>query len=62
MTLTQILTADLAARYHDPVAVGIGSVLALGSVAAVVIAVGITRAAAAAMMILAGASRAAAIM
>ena len=71
--LTQILTAGLAARYHDPVAVGIGSVLALWSVAAMAIAVGrgllkvnpltwITRAAAAArVMILAGASLAAAI-
>jgi putative Ca2+/H+ antiporter (TMEM165/GDT1 family) len=70
--LTQILTAGLAARYHDPVAVGIGSVLALWSVAALAIAAGrgllkvipltwITRAAAAAMLILAGASLAAAI-
>jgi len=70
--LIQILTAGLAARYHDPVAVEIGSVLALWSVAAMAIAVGrgllkvipltwITRAAAAAMLILAGASRAAAI-
>lgn len=70
--LTQILTAGLAARYHDPVAVGIGSVLALWSVAAMAIAVSrgllkvipltwITRAAAAAMLILAGASLAAAI-
>jgi Ca2+/H+ antiporter, TMEM165/GDT1 family len=70
--LTQILTAGLAARYHDPVAVGIGSVLALWSVAAIAITVGrgllkvipliwITRAAAAAMLILAGASLAAAI-
>jgi putative Ca2+/H+ antiporter (TMEM165/GDT1 family) len=70
--LTQILTAGLAARYHDPVAVGIGSVLALWSVAAIAITVGrgllkvipliwITRAAAAVMLILAGASLAAAI-
>jgi len=70
--LTQILTAGLAARYHDPVAVGIGSVLALWSVATMAIAVrrgllkaipltSITRAAAAAMLILAGASLAAAI-
>jgi putative Ca2+/H+ antiporter (TMEM165/GDT1 family) len=49
--LTQIFTAGLVARYHDPVAVGIGSVLASD----------ITRAAAAAMLILAGASLAAAI-
>lgn len=70
--LTQILTAGLAARYHDPVAVGIGSVLALWSVAAMAIAVGrgllkviplswVTRAAAAVMLILAGVSIAAAI-
>lgn len=31
--LTQILTANLAARYDDPVAVGLGAVLALWSVA-----------------------------
>ncbi|MBE7189452.1 TMEM165/GDT1 family protein [Jatrophihabitans endophyticus] len=30
--LTQILTADLAAKYHDPVSVGVGAVLALWSV------------------------------
>jgi Ca2+/H+ antiporter, TMEM165/GDT1 family len=70
--LTQILTAGLTARYHDPVAAEIGSVLALWSVAAMAIAVRrgllkaipltwITWAAAAAMLILAGASLAAAI-
>jgi putative Ca2+/H+ antiporter (TMEM165/GDT1 family) len=70
--LTQILTAGLAARYHNPVAVGVGSVLALWSVAAVATAGGrgllkvvpltwITRAAALAMLILAGVSLAAAI-
>lgn len=70
--LTQILTAGLAARYHNPVAVGIGSVLALWAVAAVAIAGGrgllkvipltwITRAGALAMLILAGVSLAAAI-
>ncbi|MEU6532051.1 TMEM165/GDT1 family protein [Streptomyces sp. NPDC046928] len=32
--LTQIMTANLAARYDDPVSVGIGAVLALWSVAA----------------------------
>ncbi len=32
--LTQILTANLAAKYDDPVAVGIGAVLALWSVGA----------------------------
>ena len=33
--LTQILTATLAARYHDPLSVGFGAVLALWSVAAI---------------------------
>ncbi|MEE1928544.1 TMEM165/GDT1 family protein [Streptomyces sp. TRM 70351] len=32
--LTQIMTANLAARYEDPVSVGVGAVLALWSVAA----------------------------
>ena len=70
--LTQILTAGLAARYHNPVAVGLGSVLALWAVAAAAIAGGrgllrvipltwITRAAALAMLVLAGVSVAAAI-
>jgi putative Ca2+/H+ antiporter (TMEM165/GDT1 family) len=31
--LTQIMTANLAARYDDPVAVGLGAVLARGAVA-----------------------------
>lgn len=35
--LSDIMIADLAARYHDPVAVGVGSVLALWSVAALAI-------------------------
>jgi Ca2+/H+ antiporter, TMEM165/GDT1 family len=35
--LSDIMIANLAARYHDPVAVGIGSVLALWSVAALAI-------------------------
>ena len=35
--LSDITMANLAARYHDPVAVGIGSVLALWSVAALAI-------------------------
>ena len=38
--LTQILTANLAARYHDPVAVGIGSALALWCAAGLAIAGG----------------------
>ncbi|MBO0776037.1 MAG: TMEM165/GDT1 family protein [Actinobacteria bacterium] len=70
--LTQILTAALAARYHDPIAVGIGAVLALWSVAALAVAGGrsllrvmplawISRLAAVAMLVLAGISLAAAI-
>lgn len=70
--LTQILTAGLAARYHDPIAVGIGAVLALWSVAALAVAGGrallrvmpltwISRLAAVAMLVLAGISLAAAI-
>ncbi|HEV2374132.1 MAG TPA: TMEM165/GDT1 family protein [Streptosporangiaceae bacterium] len=62
--LTQILTAGLAARYHNPVAVGIGAVLATCSVAALAIMGGrsllrfvsitwVTRLAAAAMLVLA---------
>lgn len=35
--LTQILTANLAARYHDPIAVGIGAVAGLWAVAALAI-------------------------
>jgi putative Ca2+/H+ antiporter (TMEM165/GDT1 family) len=33
--LTQVLTANLAARYHSPLNVGLGAVLALWSVAAI---------------------------
>ncbi|MGF0171951.1 TMEM165/GDT1 family protein [Streptomyces sp. Marseille-Q5077] len=33
--LTQIMTANLAARYDDPLSVGVGAVLALWSVAAI---------------------------
>ena len=69
--LTQIATASLAARYHDPLPVGVGAVLALWAVAAVAIAGGrgllkvipltwITRIAAAIMLVLAGVSLAAA--
>lgn len=32
--LTQIMTANLAARYDDPLSVGVGAVLALWTVAA----------------------------
>ncbi|GLY73992.1 TMEM165/GDT1 family protein [Actinoallomurus iriomotensis] len=38
--LTQIVTANLAAKYHDPLAVGIGSVLGLWAVAGLAIAGG----------------------
>ena len=38
--LSDIMIVNLAARYHDPVAVGIGSMLALWSVAALAIAGG----------------------
>jgi putative Ca2+/H+ antiporter (TMEM165/GDT1 family) len=38
--LTQILTADLAARYHSPLSVGLGAVLALWAVAALAVAAG----------------------
>lgn len=40
--LTQILTANLAARYHSPLSVALGSVLALWLVAAVAVASGQT--------------------
>ena len=70
--LTQIATASLAARYHDPLSVGVGAVLALWTVAAIAIAGGrgllkviplawITRIAAAIMLVLAGISIAAAV-
>ena len=70
--LTQIATASLAARYHDPLSVGVGATLALWAVAAVAIAGGrsllkviplawITRIAAAIMLVLAGISLAASI-
>jgi Ca2+/H+ antiporter, TMEM165/GDT1 family len=69
--LTQIATASLAARYHHPLSVGVGAVLALWAVAAIAIAGGrgllkiiplvwITRVAAAIMLVLAGTSLAAA--
>jgi putative Ca2+/H+ antiporter (TMEM165/GDT1 family) len=40
--LTQILTANLAAHYHAPLSVAVGSVLALWAVAAVAVASGQT--------------------
>jgi Ca2+/H+ antiporter, TMEM165/GDT1 family len=69
--LTQIVTAALAVRYHDPLAVGIGSVLALWLAAGLAIIAGrsllrvvpmvwVTRAAALVMLALAGTSLAAA--
>jgi putative Ca2+/H+ antiporter (TMEM165/GDT1 family) len=70
--LTQIATASLAARYHDPVSVGVGAVLALWAVAGIAIVGGrgllklipltwITRIAAAIMLVMSGISLAAAI-
>jgi putative Ca2+/H+ antiporter (TMEM165/GDT1 family) len=38
--LTQIMTANLAARYRDPLSVGVGAVLALWSVTALALTVG----------------------
>ena len=38
--LTQILTANLAARYHSPLSVGVGATLALWTVAAIAVASG----------------------
>jgi Ca2+/H+ antiporter, TMEM165/GDT1 family len=63
--LSDIMIANLAARYHDPVAVGIGSVLALWAVTALAITGGqkllrilpvrwITRLAALVMVVMAG--------
>ncbi len=61
--LTQIVTANLAAKFHDPLSVGLGAVLALWSVAGLAIAGGrgllkvvpitvVTRVAAAIMIVL----------
>ena len=69
--LTQFMTVSLAARYHDPLAVGIGATLALWVAAGAAIVVGwrllkvipvkwLTRGAAIIMLILAGTSAAAA--
>ena len=38
--LTQILTANLAAHYHDPLSVGVGAVLALWAVAGLAVVSG----------------------
>jgi len=70
--LTQIATATLVARYHDPVSVAVGALLALWAVAGLAILGGrgllkvlplvwITRAAAVIMLVLAGVSLAAAV-
>ena len=70
--LTQFMTMNLAARYHDPLAVGIGAVLALWVAAGAAIVVGwrllkvipvrwLTRGAAIIMLVLAGTSAAAAV-
>jgi putative Ca2+/H+ antiporter (TMEM165/GDT1 family) len=70
--LTQIVTANLAAKYHDPLSVGLGAVLGLWAVAALAIAGGrsllkvvpitvVTRVAAAIMAVLAAISIIAAI-
>lgn len=69
--LTQLIIANLAARYHDPVAVGVGAVAGLWSVAVVAVTGGrsllrlipvnlLTRAAAVLMVVLAGFTLAAA--
>jgi putative Ca2+/H+ antiporter (TMEM165/GDT1 family) len=65
--LTQFLTVSLAARFHDPISVGIGATLALWVAAAVAVTLGwrvlklipmhwLTRGAAVVMVILAGTS------
>ena len=70
--LTQIATATLAARYHDPASVAVGAVLALWAVAGIAIAGGrallkvipltwISRIAGLIMLVLAGVSLAAAL-
>jgi Ca2+/H+ antiporter, TMEM165/GDT1 family len=70
--LTQFMTVSLAARYHDPLAVGVGALLALWVAAGLAIVVGwrllqlipvrwLTRVAALIMLALAGTSIAAAV-
>lgn len=70
--LTQVVTATLAASYHDPLSVGIGALAALWAVAALAIVGGrgllrlipmawLTRAAAVVMLVLAGFSLVAAL-
>jgi putative Ca2+/H+ antiporter (TMEM165/GDT1 family) len=65
--LTQFMTVSLAARFHDPIAVGVGATLALWTAAGLAVLVGwrllklipmhwLTRGAAVIMLILAGTS------
>ena len=65
--LTQIMTMTLAAKYHDPLAVGAGAVLALWTAASLAVIIGwkllkvipvtwLTRGAAVIMLVLAGTS------
>ena len=65
--LTQFLTVSLAARFHDPIAVGVGATLALWTAAGLAVLVGwrllklipmqwLTRGAAVVMLVLAGTS------
>lgn len=65
--LTQFLTVSLAARFHDPVSVGIGAVLGLWTAAALAVTLGarllklvplhwVTKGAAVVMIVLAGTS------
>ena len=70
--LTQITTVSLAARFHDPIAVGIGATAGLWTAAALAVIVGwrllrlikltwLTKAAAVIMLVLAGTSAVAAV-
>jgi putative Ca2+/H+ antiporter (TMEM165/GDT1 family) len=65
--LTQFMTVSLAARFHDPIAVGVGATLALWTAAAIAVLAGwrllklipmrwVTRGAAVIMLVLAGTS------
>jgi len=65
--LTQFMTVSLAARFHDPIAVGVGATLALWTAAAIAVLAGwrllklipmrwLTRGAAVVMLVLAGTS------
>jgi Ca2+/H+ antiporter, TMEM165/GDT1 family len=65
--LTQFMTVSLAARFHDPIAVGVGATLALWTATAIAVLAGwrllklipmkwLTRGAAVIMLVLAGTS------